>query len=99
MAATLDQASRRAPSAAVAGMTMPPLLRRSPDSLSSCTSTRSCSIRIGVLSVMERTSARDAADQHDHGHEACDAARHLEDVLGSGRAALVDEEVLDVGDL
>ena len=42
--------ARRPPSAAVAGIRMPPLERRSPGSRSTATRTRSCSIWIGVFS-------------------------------------------------
>ena len=42
----------RAPMAAVAGMTMPPEERRSPASLSTSTSTRSCSILIGAVLLL-----------------------------------------------
>src|SRR4051812_21555371 len=92
-ATTFDQASRRAPIAAVAGITMPPAERRSPDSRSSSTSSRSRSILIGVLSV---TLARvlpvlgggcgsaggpaDHREQHDHAHHAADGP---EDVVGA----------------
>src|SRR3954470_23899012 len=51
MATTFDQASRRAPIAAVAGMTIPALDLRSPASGSTDTRTRSCSIWIGVFSA------------------------------------------------
>ena len=44
-----DAQASRLPSAAVAGMTMPVVLRRSPPSRSVLTSTRSCSIWIGRL--------------------------------------------------
>ncbi|CAM5434863.1 hypothetical protein SFUMM280S_06484 [Streptomyces fumanus] len=48
-ATTSAQASRR-PTAAVAGIRMPPPERRSPSLVSCRTSTRSCSIRMGSLS-------------------------------------------------
>ena len=97
-ATTRDQASRRPPMAAVAGMTMPPDERRSPDSLSSSTRIRSCSILMGVLSFPSGLGAqlatlrmkREQRDRADH------AAGDLEDVVGArlpGRG--VDEVGLD----
>src|SRR3954447_2606589 len=95
MAAPRDQASRRPPIAAVAGITMPPLERRSPWS-STETSTRSCSIRIGVLSFSSVTAGASLsghlADDDDERDEACDPPGDLEDVVGAGVALRVDEE-------
>src|SRR3712207_4045133 len=105
MAAPRAQPRRRFPRAAVAGITMPPLLRRSPASVSSWTRTRSCSIRTGVLSVLtvaarrRRTaSGRDAADEDEQAHEAEDAADDHQDAVGAGVAVGVDEDRLELGD-
>src|SRR5215213_4687831 len=104
IAATRAQLSRLLPRAAVAGMTMPPLLRRSPASLSSCTRTRSWSIRTAVLSVLMAfvrggSSGRHAADEDEHPDEREHAADHLEDVVGARVAVRVDEHALDPGHL
>src|SRR5689334_13190672 len=83
-------------------MTMPPVERRSPASLSSSTSTRSCSIRIGLLSptsVSCPTSAGDATDHDEQADEPDHPADDLEDVLGARVAVLVDERRLHGRDL
>src|SRR4051794_6068420 len=94
MPTTRHHESRLPPSAAFAGMRMPPVEVRSPGSRSRATSTRSCSIRMGVFSpaggwdsaavarlVTGVRSVHDLADQSEHDHDGRDAARHLEDVV------------------
>src|SRR6478735_9239545 len=97
-ATTRDQASRRAPMAAVAGMTMPPLERRSPASWSSSTRIRSWSILMGVLSLTVLLD--DLAGDDEERDDADGDARDLEDVVGAwlpGRP--VHEVRLDAADL
>src|SRR3954469_12088577 len=100
-AATRDQASRRPPIAAVAGITMPPVERRSPASESTETRTRSWSMRIGVLSATDPSHRllREAAYDDHEDHEPDDGAAHLEDVVGARVAVRVHEVRLQPGDL
>src|SRR3954471_23107522 len=79
-ATTRDQARRRAPMAAVAGITMPPDDRRSPASLSTSTRIRSWSILMGVLSFTTGTALRgDLADHDEQRDHADDPAGDLQD--------------------
>src|SRR5689334_22437415 len=107
-AITSAQARRLPPIAAVAGMRMPPLERRSPASSSSSTRIRSCSILIGRLSpdcaptfvVAPLISGGDLAHQDEQRDRSGDAADDLEDVVRAGSSAGgVDEVGLDRGGL
>src|SRR5687768_3912344 len=94
-ATTRDQARRLPPIAAVAGMTMPPEDRRSPDSWSSSTRIRSWSILMGVLSVTD-----DLAEDTQQDEDADGAPDDLEDVVGARLAGgRVDEVRLEGGHL
>src|SRR5690348_17277686 len=101
MAATLAHANRCPPIAAVAGITMPADERRSPASLSSTTSTRSCNIRIGVFSAPRAgpscwlTSARDLPQHHHRGDQAEHRSGHLDDVVHARPTLRVDEVGLE----
>src|SRR5690606_30279634 len=111
-ATTRDQASRRAPIAAVAGITMPPDDRRSPASVSASHRIRSWSILIGALSADpdEPVAPADATDalligpssgdlaEHDHQRDhADDRAGRLQDVVRARLARLrVDVVRLDL---
>src|SRR4051794_16852910 len=102
---TFDHARRRLARAAVAGIPIPPVERRSPASSSGRTRTRSCSIwmlarsPVGTivsagLCASQRVSAGGAADDDEDDHEADDAPGDLHDVLGPGIAPSVDEVAL-----
>src|SRR5215213_3282211 len=112
---TRHHASRLPPISVVAGIRMPPVDLRSPGSRSSATSTRSCSIRIGVFSpvidvgadaadaelrlLTSPRSLHDLADQPEHDDDPDHTADDLDDVVGARRAVRRHEVPLDLVDL
>ncbi|EKX68548.1 antioxidant, AhpC/TSA family, partial [Streptomyces ipomoeae 91-03] len=104
--ATTSAQARRRPTAAVAGIRMPPPERRSPSAVSCRTSTRSCSIRMGnlswwVFSLTPRTYLSSSAPttpsaESEESDDADDHEGDRHDALHPGRPVLADQLALHI---